>query len=104
MSAKLYAVTGRSFSGRGQQALVYARFASGACTIKEVVASLEANPEFSTVQSAERIAAYYICVLKKSGHIAVIPSEAAPVKADCNAAIDELIAERNAEAGVESVQ
>src|SRR5262245_2928269 len=69
MSNKTYVVTGKSFTGRGQQALVYERFAQGACDIKHVVDHLDAHPKFSTVQTSERIAAYYICVLKKSGHI-----------------------------------
>jgi hypothetical protein len=75
MSAKLYARTPRKFVGSGQQALVVERFDLGSCTIKEVVAHLEAHPKFHTCQSAERIAAYYICVLKKSGHIVVTDAE-----------------------------
>jgi hypothetical protein len=93
MSATTYASTNRPFKGTGQQRLVMERFHKGACTIKEVVAHLEGHPQFHTCQTAERIAAYYICVLKKSGHIVAV--EAQPIVADCNLAIMELLKERS---------
>lgn len=71
----LYGTTGKSFDGKGQSALVYERFQLGACTIKEVVAHLEGHPKFVTVQTPERIAAYYICVLKKSSHIVAVSTK-----------------------------
>jgi hypothetical protein len=68
-----YSITSKAGApAKGQAGLVYERFALGACTIKEVVAHLEGHPKFVTVQTPERIAAYYICVLKKSGHIAAV--------------------------------
>lgn len=77
------------FPTKGQAGLVYERFALGACTIKEVVAHLDGHPKFVTVQTAERIAAYYICVLKKSGHI--VAQSAEPV-VEFNPDIEEYLA------------
>jgi hypothetical protein len=73
---KRYARTSKGFSGRGQQALMVEFFDSrpNGADIKDAVRYLEAHPKFSTNQTAERIAAYYICVLKKSGHIVLTES------------------------------
>lgn len=70
MTARTYRLTSKSgWSANGQQALVHERFAQGACTIKEVVHFLDTHPKFVTRQNSERIAAYYICVLKKAGYL-----------------------------------
>ena len=73
---KIYGRSGKEFSGRGQQALVFEFFATrpNGGDIKDLVRFLESHPKFSTNQTAERIAAYYICVLKKSGHIILLES------------------------------
>lgn len=70
-TTKCYVRTNKSFTGRGQQALVVEFFDTrpNGGDIKDLVRFLELHPKFSTVQTAERIAAYYITVLKKSGHI-----------------------------------
>jgi hydrogenase maturation factor HypF (carbamoyltransferase family) len=88
-----YAVTTRKGEFRGQCALVYERLRTGPCTIKEIVAHLDAHPKFVTVQTSERIAAYYICVLKKSGHIAPVSTERKPeYTVEMWAAGEELVA------------
>jgi len=68
---KSYVRTNKGFAGRGQQALVVEFFDArpNGGDIKDLVRFLESHPKFTTVQTAERIAAYYITVLKKSGHI-----------------------------------
>lgn len=70
-ATKSYVRTRKGFTGRGQQALVVEFFDSrpNGGDIKDLVRFLEGHPKFTTVQTAERIAAYYITVLKKSGHI-----------------------------------
>lgn len=78
-AARTYTTTSKKSDARGQAALVYERLAQGPCTIKEVVAHLDTHPKFVTVQTSERIAAYYICVFKKSGHIVEVnPEERKP--------------------------
>lgn len=70
-TTKRYVRTTKSFTGRGQQALMVEFFDlyKNGGDIKDAVRFLEGHPKFTTVQTAERIAAYYITVLKKSGHI-----------------------------------
>ena len=41
-------------------------------SIKEISSLLEENPLFKTRQSSERIAAYYVCVFKKSGLVRLV--------------------------------
>lgn len=95
MTAHAYRLTGKAgWSANGQQALVHERFAQGPCTIKEVVAFLDSHPKFSTVQSSERIAAYYICVLKKAGYLEKVSPE--PV-VEYNPDLDPEVQERLAE-------
>ena len=70
----------------GQQGLVYKTLESlGSATVEELAKAI--TPEVKTVQTPERIAAYYVCVLKKSGHIAPVSAEPT---------LDELVARRDA--------
>jgi hypothetical protein len=73
---KIYGRTDKKFDGRGQQAICVEFFDTrpNGGDIKDLVRFLESHPKFSTNQTAERIAAYYICVLKKSGHIVLTES------------------------------
>jgi hypothetical protein len=78
MTAHTYARTSKNASGfSGQKGQVWAAMAQPG-TVAEIAERLKRNPKFSTVQTPERIAAYYVCVLKKSGHVE-ITAESEPV-------------------------
>lgn len=71
MTASTYTlVSGSTFTGKGQAALVYEILQAGdgqPKTVKEIADLLDVNPAFKTRQTATRIAAYYVCVFKKAG-------------------------------------
>lgn len=90
-SKRAYRWVGKGFAGRGQQALCVERFMQGPANCEELTEFLKGHPKFSTVQPAERIAAYYICVLKKSGHIEESLGERAELEAAGQLSMDELI-------------
>jgi hypothetical protein len=90
-SKKSYRWAGKAFSGRGQQALCVERFMQGPANCEELVEFLKAHPKGATTQTWERIAAYYICVLKKSGHIEEFIGERAELEAAGQLSMDELI-------------
>jgi hypothetical protein len=102
-SAAKYQLTGKAVANlKGQQGLVVrALMDGGAQTVAEVAERIKA--ELVTVQTPERIAAYYVCVLKKSGHVVEVPADAPRTIADIEAEleracrrVDELDAELNA--------
>lgn len=70
--ANLYVTTPKAFSGSGQKALVHKHFAAsgeGGATYHDVAVNLERDPDFKSRQSATRIAAYYLVILVKEGHL-----------------------------------
>ncbi len=98
-TAATYTRTSKALKAKGQCAQVEAALArlGGRGTVTQIAAELEKDPNFSTVQTTERIAAYYVCVLKKSGHVAAVdtatPRTQEQIQAEIDAhgaAIDEL--------------
>jgi hypothetical protein len=74
-TASAYKLTGKRLNPQwsGQKALVVQAFTSipkESLTVSEIAKFLDLHPKFSTVQSSERIAAYYVCILNKEGYIA----------------------------------
>jgi hypothetical protein len=71
MVAKRYQkVAGKTPAGvSGQAKQVWEVLGNDALTYKEVARKLEAHPNFTTAQTPERIAAYYICVFHKRGYL-----------------------------------
>jgi len=70
--ANLYVTTPKPFSGSGQKALVHRHFAAAkeaGATYHDVAVALERDPDFKSRQSATRIAAYYLVILCKEGHL-----------------------------------
>jgi hypothetical protein len=72
-SASAYLLTGKKLNKdwTGQKKLVVEAFLSTPepLTVSEIANFLDSHPKFNTVQSSERIAAYYVCILNKEGYI-----------------------------------
>jgi hypothetical protein len=69
-AAGTYQVTMKELKGaKGQKAQVYEALAQAPGTYAEIADRLATMEGFRTKQTPERIAAYYICVLKSTGHV-----------------------------------
>jgi hypothetical protein len=86
-TASRYTTTSKALKNvTGQQGLVYKALANlGSATVEELTAAIA--PDVKTVQTPERIAAYYVCVLKKSGHVVAVSAD--------GPTLDELVARRD---------
>jgi len=71
-----------AFEGKGQAALVHEILKSGPKLVKEIETALVADPRFKTRQDPLRIAAYYVCVFKKSGVVRSVTAAAPAVDAE----------------------
>ena len=75
MAANVYArVEGKNPVVRGQAKMVWDAIVKldKPVAVADVTPVLRATPGFSTVQTATRIAAYYVCVFHKSGALRVV--------------------------------
>lgn len=62
--------------------------------VADVVPELESDPTFTTTQTPERIAAYYVCVLKKSGHLIAVDATAPRTLESVSEELDRVEARR----------
>lgn len=94
MTAATYVRTVKALNAKGQCAQVEAALArlGGRGTVEQIAAELANDATFRTVQTPERIAAYYVCVMKKSGHVAAVDTAAAPTPEQLRAERDRLAA------------
>ena len=77
----------------GQQLCVYNAIArlDRPALVSEIANELENDKTFSTTQTPERIAAYYVCLLKKSGHVEIVNAEPAiPTLEELHAQLEKI--------------
>jgi hypothetical protein len=75
--ATVFSLTGKKLENlTGQQGLVFRALSElSNATIEQITDHIKVNG-LKTVQNPERIAAYYVCLLKKSGHVTTSDSPA----------------------------